>query len=253
MRTLTGAQSSSPVQTFTNRDAFITATGATIVPLPTSDQIGLSLNFPGVTVTAPNSVPTGFGGQGAWTLAYDVPPLFFLNQTNPPILAGAFAGNGEDDYLLTFDRPVNAVGLGIITNFSALETVTLQDEANNIIFADSIDVLTSPNSSLFIGFISSTPIKTLFLDTSSGGVENEAIFEIIADMPLNYRLPFIGGPYDITNAPDCPNHKPVGSVDYALPENTNVIATEDGDVVFSGQRPSDLLWLPNCDSASRWS
>ncbi|HKR59217.1 MAG TPA: M23 family metallopeptidase [Pyrinomonadaceae bacterium] len=49
---------------------------------------------------------------------------------------------------------------------------------------------------------------------------------------LDYRLPFVGGPHDIRNAPDCPNHKPVGTVDYALPVNTNVIAAEAGEVIF---------------------
>lgn len=57
---------------------------------------------------------------------------------------------------------------------------------------------------------------------------------------LQYRLPFVGGPYPIFNAPDCPNHKPQGSVDYGLPDlpNTPVIASEEGDVVFVGQDPS---------------
>lgn len=56
---------------------------------------------------------------------------------------------------------------------------------------------------------------------------------------LRYRLPFIGGPYDISNAPDCPKHKPSGSVDYNLFQNTPVIASEEGDVVFVGQDPSN--------------
>ncbi|HEX4953578.1 MAG TPA: M23 family metallopeptidase [Thermoanaerobaculia bacterium] len=58
---------------------------------------------------------------------------------------------------------------------------------------------------------------------------------------LRYRLPFVGGPIDITNAPDCGGHKPRGAVDYALPNTYPVIASERGTVVFAGTDPTDCL------------
>lgn len=60
---------------------------------------------------------------------------------------------------------------------------------------------------------------------------------------LRYRLPFLGGPYDITNAPDCPKHKPQGSVDYGLFAHTPVIASEEGDIVSVGQDPSNCYGM----------
>jgi len=55
---------------------------------------------------------------------------------------------------------------------------------------------------------------------------------------LRYRLPFVGGPFDIGNAPDCKNHRPAGTVDYSLPDGEDVIASEAGTVVFSGVDPT---------------
>ncbi len=200
----------SEVTLFTDQSAFIAATGAGPVLFPSWDQIALdSLSFARITssngilippspigiintveVSAPNSPPTSLKGMGGWTLAYDVPPLTFASPTSPPITPGILVASGEDDYLLTFDTPVFAVGLGLVTNALAKETVTLRNEAEEILFQDTLDSLTEPNSVVFLGFVSAVPIKSLFLNTEGGKTQDEALFLILTAEVTDTSCPF---------------------------------------------------------------
>jgi hypothetical protein len=101
-----------------------------------------------------------------------------LNNTNPHPVGPTMVGNGEDDYLLVFDIPVDAVGVELLTNFTAVETVTLKDAGDNVIASLSVDSLTSPNTFQFVGFTSPTPIKSVFIDTQGGATQNEGISAI---------------------------------------------------------------------------
>jgi len=160
----------------TDQSAFIAATGASLVPFPSNDLLAFELPFPGVTVTAPSASGLTIDGMQG-NVFYDTPPLL-ATATNPFPTTGNIAANGEDDYLFTFSNPVKAVGLKFVTNYTASQRITLKDEADNVLFDQSIDDLTPPNSVVFIGVNSCTPFKTLFLDNTNGGVENEAILEI---------------------------------------------------------------------------
>ncbi|HEX3048880.1 MAG TPA: carbohydrate binding domain-containing protein [Bacillota bacterium] len=166
------------VSIFTDENTFVTNAGATLVPLPSNDQAGYSLDFGNVVVTAPNAIPTTSYLGKWWTLCFDIPPLYATPLTNPTIPSAIIVANGEDDYVLQFDTPVNVVGLNIVTNYTAKETLTLKDELGNIIYQNSIDNFTKPNSTVFIGVESIIPIKSLFLDTVNGASQDEAIFKI---------------------------------------------------------------------------
>ena len=89
--------------------------------------------------------------------------------------ANTIVGDGEDDFLMVFDRPVYAVGLTFLTNKTAREVVTFKDQFGNVIEVINIDRFTPRNERVFVGFASPIPIKSLLLDTADGSIQNEGI------------------------------------------------------------------------------
>ncbi|MGB6854272.1 MAG: hypothetical protein WBG49_16950, partial [Thermoanaerobaculia bacterium] len=182
------------VTVFDNQIDFVSASGATLVPIPDSDTA-----FPATSCGgAPN---TGSGDEvvilfdtNSLTLTQDLTAPGNTSRgicifddlverapanTDPNVMDGnTIVGNGEDDYLVVFDEPVHAVGFRLLTNFCADEVVTLSDSDGAQISAEDIDGLTGTNTRQFVGFKSSTAIKSLVIDTCNGHLQNEGIDEI---------------------------------------------------------------------------
>lgn len=175
-----------PAQTllYTDGFAFSAATGGTPVPIPPSSAmpslagpdlgcidaatgIALPLSNPQVVVTAPSSFSLCIAGPDS--TQGSVPSPF-----TPTIM-----GNGEDDYLLTFDPPVLSVGLELLTNNLADHTLTVNLLSGPSVTFTDADLETSPNTFEFVGVTSPTPIVSIFLDTVDGAVQNDGISVIL--------------------------------------------------------------------------
>jgi hypothetical protein len=179
------------VQVFTHQADFASTTGARPVAFPPSAETayptkivsspdhsctqalsGIALpwhqELPGLVVRAPHSQE--------WICL--IGPGWNVNNTNPRPRVPTIVGRGEDDYELTFTRPVSAVGLELLTNHSAVETVTLTfaDGSSQTLTDDVLG--TAANAFEFIGFGSSTPIVALSIDTTGGDVQNEGLARI---------------------------------------------------------------------------
>ena len=142
------------VEVFDDQTAFLDATGATIIAIPASDIAFPSTNCGGseptggdLTVSAQlqilfdaNNLTITQDIQGTPPNAarglcvFDPGFMPILPNTNPNVFpAPVLVGNGEDDYLVVFNTPVHAVGLELLTNSSAAETVTLKDASATVI------------------------------------------------------------------------------------------------------------------------
>ncbi len=177
---------------------FLAETDARLAPLPDPstlpvfpcirDWLGcvqdlwLSAGQYNIHITAPNSNSpnVGAGIRNAIDLG---PNIMYLNPINPDL---AFVANGEDDMLFRFETPVTAIGLEIITNYAANETITLFDVDGNIIsILQDIQLETLPNQYEFIGITSVKPIAAMFLDNQQGAKQNEAVSRVFVGEALN--------------------------------------------------------------------
>ncbi|MFC2153174.1 hypothetical protein ACFLQ7_00885 [Actinomycetota bacterium] len=132
------------------------------------DKPSISLAGGDVTITNPSS---------NWICYIDEDWNAGLANTNPTPTAPTIVNNGEDDFTLAFSftTPVHAVGIGLLTNVTATETVTLQYLGGTTEVVGDAVLGTASNSFEFIGFRSNKPIVGLVLDTTGGAVQNEGI------------------------------------------------------------------------------
>src|SRR5262249_18135523 len=84
---------------------------------------------------------------------------------------------------LDFARPVAAIALRLLTNFTASEQITFLDASGQVIDSVSVDALTSPNTRQFLGFISVVPFSSVIVSTVDGGTQNEGIDMLFAGDP----------------------------------------------------------------------
>jgi hypothetical protein len=173
---------------YVNRPAFEAATGATSVPIPPSStysnpfvyvDAGCTSSLTGIGV--PNAAPVVTATAPNASLICIIGPLWNapLSNTNPKPLSPTLVGNGEDDYLLTFNMAVDSVGLELLTNFTADHTITLTySDGTTETFVDAV-LQTGPNTFEFVGFASSKPIQSVFVDTVDGSVQNEGLSAIL--------------------------------------------------------------------------
>lgn len=180
--------SAAPITVFSDFTAFSAATGATDLAIPASQTA-----FPGSSCGTGDIGPTGIGGQvdigfnsnmvavtnvsgGQLALCiFDNGTIIkpFGNTIPDVMIANTIVGNGEDDFLLVFDTPVEAVGFRFLTNSVADELLTFRDSSGNVISVVDIDPFTPTNTRVFAGFHSVIPIKSLVIDTVGGAVQNE--------------------------------------------------------------------------------
>ena len=169
---------SPPVKVYTTQRSFEAKVDPVTVPIPTSDiappdppcYMELSMAFGSNVLNVQNLL---YGnGLCIFNEGRILPP----GNTNPSeMIANTIVGGSEDDYLLTFTEPVNAVGLRLLTNYVANETVTLFDLQDEVIAVVKLDRLTEPNTRQFVGFVSKVPIAKVEIDTVGGAQQNEGI------------------------------------------------------------------------------
>jgi hypothetical protein len=165
-------------------------TGAVGIIIPDSQTA-----FPGTNCGLPERGPLGRGpsvtipfGTNQVTITQAVPGssslcifdggsmiIGTINTLPNFMTANTIVGNGEDDFLLVFDREVYAVGLTLLTNKTAQEIITFNGVSGNVIDRIDIDRFTPRNDRVFVGFISTVPIKSVHIDTTDGAVQNEGI------------------------------------------------------------------------------
>jgi len=184
-------EATAQVKVETDPARFDHKTGAAAIPIPDSQTA-----FPGTNCGFGDRGPTGVGasvqipfgtnrvvitnaGGGSSDLCiFDGGTMIFPATNILPnfMTANTIVGNaGEDDYLLVFDAPVQAVSLQLLTNRIAREQATFKDASGNVLAVVNIDRFTPRNDRVFIGFISSVPFKSLLLDTEddAGQPQNE--------------------------------------------------------------------------------
>jgi hypothetical protein len=126
-----------------------------------------------VTITGGNGYPLCIfdGGTMIFSVSGD------LTNTQPNFMTGnTIVQDTLKDLRLVFDRPVQAVAFWFLTNNAAHEVATFKDGAGNIIDTVNVDRFTPRNDRVFVGFISRTPIKEIYLaiDVGTPG-QNEGI------------------------------------------------------------------------------
>ena len=215
------------IEIFDDQPTFESATGASPLTIPGPSTLAVHPAFgdPGagcdvsisipfgantVTVTAPLAIPPDL------ICIFDATVVVPPSNTDPHPIAPTIVGNGEDDYLVEFDIPVFEVGFELLTNFSAVETITLKDAGGVTIGVISVDSLTSPNTFQFVGFTSAVGIKSVFIDTTDGGTQNEGISAIKVVQPA---------PTGDTTPPRC---EVIGvNIAHAAPPTNLLVEVED--------------------------
>ena len=98
-----------------------------------------------------------------------------LSNIDPTPETPTIVADGEDDFELSFDPPVYAVGLSLLTNADADEALTVHYEDGSSETFDDDALGTDPNDNEFVGVKSIDPIVGVSLDTTGGAVQNEGI------------------------------------------------------------------------------
>lgn len=162
---------------------------APAVPIPDSQTA-----FPGTNCGIGDRGPTGTGpsvqipfgtnsltitgGNGFPLCIFDGGTMIFPpTNTQPNFMTGnTIVQDTLKDLRLVFDRPVQAVAFWFLTNNAAQEIATFKDVAGNILDTVNIDRFTPRNDRAFVGFISRTPIKEIYLAINVGTPgQNEGI------------------------------------------------------------------------------
>jgi hypothetical protein len=180
-----------PVRVFDSQKQFVNVTKATNVAIPNAQTA-----FPGTTCGLPGSGPvTGWGSNitllfGATSVTVTHPQggavslcIFDKGFTDPvpnetvpsTMIANTILGNGSDQYLLTFARPVEAVGFDLLTSGGTKEQVTLRDVTGAIIATvDTQDLLQRHSHGQFVGFQSKRVDILSVLQQSNGSQMRES-------------------------------------------------------------------------------
>lgn len=179
------------VYVFGNPARFDRLAQAPAVPIPDSQTA-----FPGTNCGVGDRGPTGAGhsvqipfGTNNVTITGGSGPEFNLcifdggtmifppTNTQPNFMtANTIVEDTLKDLRLVFDRPVQAVAFWLLTNNAAHEVATFKGVAGNIIDTVDIDRFTPRNDRAFVGFISRTPFKEIFLAINVGNPgQNEGI------------------------------------------------------------------------------
>ena len=170
-----------PITIFTDANSFLASTGAVAVSIPGS-------GLPAPSILCPPAIPLAFdsnqvtvtGVLGNSLCIFDAGLVVTPTGNTIPdtMTANTIVGNGEDDYLLTFNSPVQAVGFRFLTNNAANELLTFRDEVGVAIQTVDIDNYTPTNVRVFVGFDSAVPIGSVVIDTVNGAVQNEGFDQL---------------------------------------------------------------------------
>jgi hypothetical protein len=238
------------VQVFRSRAGFEEATGARPLPFPASATVlPLKDLFPGLSdyscVDSPPGIELPVGSTAPLatiTWAQTPPPglLCFLGKEwnagpaniEPQPESPTIVANGEDDFLVTFASPVYAVGMELLTNSYAAETITLR-------FADGTEEFPAlgplvPNTRQFVGFVSAKPVVSVNVDTTGGGVQNEGIEGIQSAFAVEIDIKPCSDPSPV-------NLKSNGVVTAAIlgSDSLDVSLIDPGTVTLQGLSPKE--------------
>jgi hypothetical protein len=136
-----------------------------------SVQIPFGTNSNSVTITGGN-------GPNFNLCIFDGGTLIFPSTNTQPnfMTANTIVEDTLKDLRLVFLHPVQAVAFTFLTNNTAKEVATFKDVAGNIIDTVDVDRFTPRNDRAFVGFISRTPIKEIYLAINVGKPgQNEGI------------------------------------------------------------------------------
>ena len=177
---------SGDIDVYQDLTVFEAATAATPIPWVTDADTALpnhpwsslndyscawgSLTTPGgaATVTNPATNWICYIGAG-WNAG--------LGNTDPQPEAPTIVNNGTDNYevAILLATPAHAVGLGLLTNNMADDTVTLEFADGTTLEIIDADLGTLSNEFEFVGFRSEKPIVKVTLVTTGGQSQNEGI------------------------------------------------------------------------------
>lgn len=183
------------VQVFTSSAAFLAATKAQPMAFPadaasalpdkpwgaayadyscTSNTTGFLLPLgaatPLIRVTAPDAANwICFIGKD-WNAG--------ASNINPQPQSPTIVANGIDDYFLHFDPTLHAVGIELLTNATAMESIKLTFSDNTEAVYPTASLGTLPNQFEFVGFKSIKAIRDVTVLTQGGEVQNEGITAI---------------------------------------------------------------------------
>lgn len=144
---------------------------------------------------------------------------------DPQPIAPVLVANGEDDFEISFDPPVHAVGAVLLTNAQADEIVTLHfEDGSSRSFGDTA-LRTEPNAAQFVGFQSKRAIVGLDIDTAGGAVQNEALASLRT--AAFYRVRIDVRPGSDVNPVNC---KSRGKVPVAILSSRHFDAAREVDV-----------------------
>lgn len=186
-------QSSAATRVFSSQAAFKAATGAEDLDFPDDADTaypdkpfgteltdyscvktppGIALPFgaatPKAVVVVPNAV-------GEWICFIGPEWNAGTANTNPTPVAPTIVANGEDDFEVALTPAVYAVGIELLTNSAAMETVKLTFADGSTEVVGPYVLRTYPNRFEFIGFRSLKPIAKVRIETTNGAVQNEGI------------------------------------------------------------------------------
>lgn len=185
-----GAAGAAATSVFTDATVFASTTGATPIAWEADADTALpSKPFGGgfVDYSCDTADVVSPGGEvtfdaplasGGWLCYFGPGWNGGLGNTNPTPTAPTLVANGEDDYTVTIHlaEPTFGVGIGLLTNFAANETVRLHYLDTSVGTFTDVDLDTVPNQGdEFIGFWSDRPIVSVEIDTTGGGIQNEGI------------------------------------------------------------------------------
>lgn len=180
---------------FVSEAAFNAATGAQALEFPDSADTAYPAKPFGTElkdyscVTSPPGISLPFGATVAKAVILApnallpnkwicfIGPGWNAGTTNidPTPVSPTIVADGEDDFEVMFTPAVFAVGFELLTNSSAMETVTLTFADGSTDIVTPYVLRTAPNRFEFIGFRSLKPIVKVRIDTTNGAVQNEGI------------------------------------------------------------------------------
>ena len=169
------------------------------------DYVGYSCTAPVPGIDLPFAAPlptASVASPGASYLCFLGPEWNGgLANIDPTPYKPTIVADGEDDYDLSFDPPVYAVGLDLLTNADADEEVTVTFEDGSTQVFDDDELATEPNAFEFVGFKSLRPISGVSVDTAGGTVQNEGLTSV--HTAAAFRVQIDVKPHSFPNSVNC--------------------------------------------------
>jgi hypothetical protein len=167
---LAPAAASAQYATWTNRSAFLAASGASL-----QATFDARPNGPQGTFTEGTINFSGYGGSQLWVTT---PGSFaWFRDIAPRPATNVLTGNGPDDILMSLAGPSLGIGFDVITNLWASPTVTLFDGGG--VAMTTFTLGQAPNTQGFFGVTSAIPFFAVRFASVNGGTQDSAIDDVV--------------------------------------------------------------------------